>query len=473
MSLNLTLIESYLTSSGLAVMNPATEALIAHVKTYDMVETNQVIAEAKAAQPAWAARTAKERAVILKTWFDLMLTHKQELAEICTAECGKPLVESLGEVAYAASFIEWFAEEGKRAYGDIIPTFAQGKRILTLKQPIGVAAAITPWNFPLAMIARKVAPALAAGCAMVVKPAEATPLSALAMEALAHQAGVPSALFRNLPSANPNETGKLFCADPRIGKLSFTGSTAVGKLLMSQSAATVKKVSMELGGNAPFIVFDDADLEAALAGVMVSKFRNAGQTCVCANRILVQDGVYDRFTQMLEAKMASLNVGNGADAGVNIGPLINRAAVEKVSGLVGSAQAAGAKTILGGHAHAAGARFYAPTLLTGIDAHMDISTKEIFGPVAAIQRFTKDEEAVALANDTPYGLAAYFYARDVGRIFRVMEGLEYGMVAVNDGVLSTETAPFGGWKESGIGREGSHLGLDEYLEVKYCLLSGL
>lgn len=459
--------------TGLDVRNPATGALVATVKAYVPDEVEVIIAEAEAARGAWASRTAKERAGLLRKWFDLIMANQKDLAAIITAECGKPLAEAMGEVAYGASFIEWFAEEGKRVYGEVIPSFADGKRLLTLRQPVGTCAAITPWNFPVAMITRKVGPALAAGCPMVVKPAEATPLSALALETLAVEAGIPAPLFRVVPTSQPAEIGALFCQSPVVRKLSFTGSTRVGKLLMAQSAATVKKVSMELGGNAPFIIFDDADLDAALAGVMASKFRNAGQTCVCANRILVQDGVHDAFVSMLAARAASLRIGDGAVPGTEIGPLITERAIDGVSGLVERALEAGAVAQTGGTRSNAGAQFYTPTVLTGVTQDMEIARSEIFGPVAPVIRFSTEEEAIRIANDTPYGLAAYFFSRDVGRIWRVMEGLEYGMVGVNDGIISTEVAPFGGVKESGIGREGSRHGIEEYLEIKYCLMGGL
>ena len=467
----MTLVSDYIVKTpGLAVTNPATGAQIAVVRSFMPSEVEPLIAAAASAQRDWAAQTAKMRATILKRWFDLLMTQQDALAALCTAECGKPLAESLGEVAYAASFIEWFAEEGKRAYGETIPTFAAGKRVITIKQPVGVCAAITPWNFPLAMITRKAGPALAAGCAMVVKPAEATPLCALALEALAHAAGVPKDVFRVVPTTDPVALGKLFCESPIIRKLSFTGSTPVGKVLIAQSAGTVKRLSMELGGNAPFIVFDDADLDAAIDGVMIAKFRNAGQTCVCANRILVQESAYDAFVAKLIARTRALKVGNGADPAVAIGPLINHQAITKVATLVESATAQGAKIATGGGANGP---FFAPTVLTGVTHDMTIANAEIFGPVACVIRFNTEAEAIQIANETPFGLAAYFYARDVGRIWRVMEALEYGMVGINEGAISTEVAPFGGIKESGVGREGSNYGLDEYLELKYALIGGL
>lgn len=456
---------------GLDVRNPATEASITTVRAYGADEIADMIDRADAARPAWAARTAKDRAAVLRRWHDLVMAHQEGLAALVTAESGKPLAEARGEVAYGAAFIEWFAEEGKRAYGETIPTFAPGKRVLTIRQGVGTCAAITPWNFPIAMITRKVAPALAAGCAMVVKPAEATPLSALALETLAHQAGIPADLFRIAPTDDPAGVGTLFCTHPLVRKLSFTGSTRVGQLLMEQASANVTRLSLELGGNAPFIVFDDADLDAAIDGLMASKFRNAGQTCVCANRILVQDGVHDAFVEKLKHRVATLVVGDGAAPGTTIGPLINRAAVGKVDGLVTAARKAGAKVAMGGKA--AGAGFYQPTVLTGVTPDMAVASAEIFGPVVPVIRFADEADAICIANDTPYGLAAYFYARDMGRIWRVMEALEYGMVGVNDGIISTEVAPFGGIKHSGLGREGSRHGLDEYLELKYCLMGGI
>ncbi len=465
--------ETVPSGTGLAVLNPATEQQIAEVREFAPAEIAALIDAADAARPAWAAETAKARAAVLRRWFALIMERQEELAALVTAECGKPLAEARGEVAYGASFIEWFAEEGKRAYGETVPTFAAGKRVLTIKQPVGTCAAITPWNFPIAMITRKVAPALAAGCAIVVKPAEATPLSALALETLAHEAGVPRDVFRVVPSNDPAAVGSLFCSHPKVRKLSFTGSTRVGKILMAQASENVTRLSLELGGNAPFIVFDDADLDAAADGLMASKFRNAGQTCVCANRILVQDGVYDAFVERVRAKVAALVVGDGAAPGTTIGPLINRAGVDKVASLVEDALAHGAKAAMGGNRSNAGATFYEPTVLTGVQPDMAIATSEIFGPVVPVIRFTNEDEAVRIANDTPYGLAAYFYARDLGRVWRVMEALEYGMVGVNDGILSTEVAPFGGIKQSGLGREGSRHGLDEYLELKYCLMGGI
>lgn len=459
--------------TGLAVHNPANGALIATVRDYAPQDIAAIIDAADAARPAWAAETAKARAAVLRRWYALIMERQEELAALITAECGKPLAEARGEVAYGAAFIEWFAEEAKRAYGETVPTFAAGKRVLTIKQSVGTCAAITPWNFPIAMITRKVGPALAAGCAIVVKPAEATPLSALALETLAREAGVPADLFRVTPSNDPAAVGTLFCRHPKVRKLSFTGSTRVGKILMAQAAENVTRLSLELGGNAPFIVFDDADLDAAADGLMASKFRNAGQTCVCANRVLVQDGVHDAFVEKVRARVAALVVGDGAAPGTTIGPLINAVAVDKVESLVRDALTGGATALMGGNRSDVGAGFFEPTVLAGVNADMAIATSEIFGPVVPLIRFADEDEAVRLANDTPYGLAAYFYARDLGRVWRVMEALEYGMVGVNDGILSTEVAPFGGIKQSGLGREGSRHGLDEYLEIKYCLMGGI
>lgn len=467
-------IQKYLDDAGeMVVLNPANGEQIAALRPYSTADIDAIIVKAEQARKGWAALTAKIRAQRLQEWYAQIVAHSDDLAALCTAESGKPLAESRGEVAYAASFIEWFAEEAKRACGETIPSFATGKAVLTMKEPVGTCAAITPWNFPLAMITRKAAPALAAGCAMIVKPAEATPLCALALEALAIRSGIPADIFRVVPSANPAGVGELFCSHPLIRKISFTGSTPVGKRLLAQAAGTVKRVSMELGGNAPFIVFDDADLDAAIDGLMVSKFRNAGQTCVCANRVLVQDRVHDAFVAKLVARVEALKIGDGAEPGVQIGPLIDERALAKVAHLAADAIAVGAVLACGGKAHDAGPRFYAPTVLTGVTQSMTIAQSEIFGPIAPVLRFADEAEAMAIANDTPFGLAAYFYARDIGRIWRVMEGLEYGMVAVNEGALSTEIAPFGGIKESGLGREGSRHGLDEYLELKYALIGGL
>ncbi len=469
-----TLLDEYrIDGDGLEVQNPANGIHVATVKDYSVGEVEAAIAAAKTAMPAWAARTAKDRAVVLKRWFSLIMEHQEELARLVTAECGKPLAESRGEVAYGASFVEWFAEEGKRAYGEVIPTHNPAARIVVVKQPVGVVSAITPWNFPVAMITRKAAPALAAGCPMIVKPAEATPLSALAIEKLALDAGVPEGLFKIVTTREPAKIGEVLTTHPDIRKISFTGSTAVGKILMQQAAGTVKRSSMELGGNAPFIVFDDADLDQAVAGAIASKYRNAGQTCVCANRFYVQSGIYDAFVEKFSEKVAALTVGDGADDGTDVGPLINDAAMEKVSSLVKSAMNAGATAVVGGAPAGIGGNFYTPTVLADTTPEMEISSAEIFGPVAPVFKFEDEADVIALANNTPYGLAAYFYARDLGCVWRVAEALEYGMVGVNEGILSTEVAPFGGVKESGVGREGARQGLDEYLETKYMLMGGL
>jgi succinate-semialdehyde dehydrogenase/glutarate-semialdehyde dehydrogenase len=455
-----------------AVTDPATGQTLAEVADLDAEDTEAAIARAAEALPEWRAKTAKERAKFLRGWFDLILANQEDLARLMTAEQGKPLAESRGEVAYGASFIEWFAEEGKRIYGDIVPSFAAGKRVLVLKEPVGVVAAITPWNFPNAMITRKCAPALAAGCTFVIKPSEETPLSALALAELAHRAGIPPGVFNVVTSTKAAAVGRALTQNPLVRKFSFTGSTPVGKLLMAQCAATVKKVSLELGGNAPFIVFDDADLDAAVEGAMLSKYRNMGQTCVCANRFLVQDGVYDAFAEKFRARAAGLKVGNGLDDGVTQGPLINAKAVEKVERLLAGSVRDGAKIILGGQRLPHGL-FFAPTVVTDVTPEMEITREEIFGPVATLQRFRTEADAVRLANDTPFGLAAYFYARDVGRVMRVAETLEYGIVGINEGLISTEVAPFGGMKQSGLGREGAKYGIEDYLETKYVLLGGL
>ena len=453
------------------VTNPATGELLAEVADLGGAETRRAIAAAHRAMAEWKTKTAKERAGLMRKWYALIMDAQEDLAQLMTAEQGKPLAESRGEVAYGASFIEWFAEEGKRAYGDVIPTHKQGSRILVFKEPIGVVGAVTPWNFPNAMITRKCAPALAAGCSVVIKPAEDTPLSALALAELAQRAGIPAGVFNVVPTSKPAAVGDELTGNPLVRKFSFTGSTETGKLLMRQCASTVKKVSLELGGNAPFIVFDDADLDAAVDGAMMSKYRNMGQTCVCANRILVQDGVYDAFEKKLAERVAALKVGNGADDGVTQGPLINEAAVEKVERLLKDATAKGARIATGGHRMTG--TFFEPTIVTGVTTEMDFAREEIFGPVATLFRFKSEDEAIAMANDTQYGLAAYFYARDVGRIFRVSEGLEYGIIGANEGIISTEVAPFGGVKESGIGREGSKYGLEDFLEIKYVALGGL
>ncbi|MGE5451228.1 MAG: NAD-dependent succinate-semialdehyde dehydrogenase [Acidobacteriota bacterium] len=456
-----------------AVVNPATGQTLAQVPDMGAIEATQAIAAAQRALPAWRARTAKDRATLLRRWYELIMAHQEDLARLMTLEQGKPLAEARGEVAYGASFVEWFAEEGKRVYGEVIPSPAGDKRLVVIKQPVGVTAAITPWNFPIAMITRKVAPALAAGCTSVVKPAEATPLSALALAELAQRAGLPPGVLNVVTTARPVEVGQVLTSSPIVRKLSFTGSTAVGKRLMAQCAGTMKRLSLELGGNAPFIVFEDADIDAAVRGALISKYRNAGQTCVCTNRFLVHDNVYQAFTDKLVAAVAALPVGDGLTEGTQIGPLINQAALSKVEHLVADAMTRGAKVALGGTRHERGGNFYAPTVLTDVTPEMAVARDEIFGPVAPIFRFKTDEEAIALANDTPYGLAAYFYSRDIGRVWRVAEQLEYGMVGINEGLISNEVSPFGGIKDSGLGREGSHHGIDEYLQLKYLCMGGL
>ncbi|RCE20433.1 MULTISPECIES: NAD-dependent succinate-semialdehyde dehydrogenase [Aeromonas] len=455
------------------VLNPATGQVITQVPDMDGEDTRLAIAAAHAAQPAWAALTAKERSSKLYAWFERIMANQEELARIMTCEQGKPLAEAKGEVAYGASFIQWFAEEGKRAYGRTIPSFSADRRLATIKQPVGVVAAITPWNFPIAMITRKAGPALAAGCTIVIKPAAETPLCALALAVLAEQAGIPAGVINIVTSHQASAVGNELCSNPVVRKLSFTGSTRIGKLLMRQCADTMKRLSLELGGNAPFIVFDDADLDAAVAGALASKYRNAGQTCVCANRILVQASVYDAFAEKLAAAVKAFKVGDGMGEGVQIGPLINPAAASKVAELVQQSVAAGARVLVGGDAHPAGPLFYHPTILTGVTRGNPILDEEIFGPVAPLVRFETEAEAIALANDTPYGLAAYFYGRDIARVWRVAEGLEYGMVGINEGIISTELAPFGGIKESGLGREGAAEGLEEYLETKYLCFGGI
>jgi succinate-semialdehyde dehydrogenase / glutarate-semialdehyde dehydrogenase len=456
----------------IAVDNPATGERLGTVPKMGAAETSRAIAAAERALPAWCAKTAKERAVILRKWFDLMMANQEDLAQLMTAEQGKPLTESRGEIAYAASFIEWFAEEGKRIYGDTIPAHGIDKRIIVLKQPIGVCAAITPWNFPAAMITRKAGPALASGCTMVLKPASQTPFSALALCELAERAGIPKGVFSCVTGAAGAIGGEM-TSNPAVRKVSFTGSTEIGKLLMAQCAATVKKTSMELGGNAPFVVFDDADLDMAVKGAIASKYRNAGQTCVCANRILVQDGVYDAFAKKLSVAVAAMKIGDGAGEGVTIGPLIDAKAVDKVESHIADALAKGAKLMLGGKRHALGGTFFEPTILADVTDKMLIAREETFGPVAPLFRFSGDEDAIRMSNDTEFGLAAYFYSRDIGRIFRFAEALEYGIVGINEGIISTEIAPFGGVKESGIGREGSKYGIEDYLEIKYLCLGGI
>jgi len=454
------------------VFNPASKTKLGTVPLMGGAETKRAIDAANAALPEWRAKSAKERANILKKWFELVMAASDDLATIMTAEQGKPLAEARGEVVYGASFIEWFAEEAKRLYGDTVPAPTPDKRIVVVKQPIGVVASITPWNFPIAMITRKCAPALAAGCTVVAKPAEDTPYSALALAELAERAGIPKGVF-NVVTGTPQDIGAEITANPIVRKVSFTGSTNVGKLLMRQCADTVKKMSLELGGNAPFIVFDDADLDAAVAGVMASKYRNAGQTCVCANRIYVQDGVYDAFAAKMADAVSALKVGDGFEDGVSQGPLINEAAIEKVERLVADAVSKGAKVVVGGARHELGGTFYTPTILTGVTNAMACASEEIFGPVAPLYRFTDETDVVAQANDTPYGLAAYFYARDIGRVWRVAEALEYGIVGINEGIISTEVAPFGGVKESGLGREGGAYGIEEFVEVKYMCMGGI
>ena len=455
-----------------AVRNPADGAGIARVPDMGAAETRRAVEAAAAAWGPWRARTAKERAAILRRWFELLLRHQEDLALIMTSEQGKPLAEARGEIAYAASFIEWFAEEGKRVYGDTIPQPQPDRRLIVLKEPVGVCAAITPWNFPAAMVTRKVAPALAAGCTLVLKPAEQTPLSALALAELASRAGLPPGVL-NVVTGRPEAIGAELTSNPLVRKLTFTGSTEVGRLLMRQCADTVKKISLELGGNAPFIVFDDADLDAAAEGALTSKYRNAGQTCVCANRILVQDGVYDAFAAKLRERVLSLKVGRGTDAGVTQGPLIDQQALAKVEEHIADALAKGAQVAAGGRRHALGGTFFEPTILTGVTPAMKLAREETFGPVAPLFRFRTEAEAIALANDTEYGLAAYFYSRDVGRVWRVAEALEYGIVGINSGIISNEVAPFGGMKQSGIGREGSKYGIEEFLEIKYLCLGGI
>lgn len=454
------------------VNNPATGEIIATIPKMGAAETRRAIEAANAAWPAWRKKTAKERSVILRRWNDLMLANVDDLATILTAEQGKPLAEAKGEIAYAASYLEWFAEEARRIDGEIIPAPANDRRFLVIKQPVGVTAAITPWNFPSAMITRKVGPALAAGCPMVLKPATQTPLSALALAVLAERAGVPAGIF-SVVTGSANAIGGELTASPIVRKLSFTGSTEIGRMLIAQSADTVKKLSMELGGNAPFIVFDDADLDAAVEGAIASKYRNAGQTCVCANRLLVQAGVYDAFAEKLAAEVSKLKVGNGFEAGVTQGPLIDGKAVAKVEEHIADAVSLGAKVLLGGKRHALGQSFFEPTILTGVTTSMKVAKEETFGPMAPLFKFETEEEAISMANDTEFGLASYFYSRDIGRIFRVGEALEYGMVGINAGIISSEVAPFGGVKQSGLGREGSHHGIDDYLELKYLCLAGL
>lgn len=450
----------------LSVINPATGLSVGTVPKMGAAETRRAIEAANAAWPAWRAKTAKERANILRKWFDLMMANQEDLARLMTVEQGKPIAESRGEIAYGASFIEWFAEEGKRIYGDTIPTHAPDKRIVVIKQPIGVCAAITPWNFPNAMITRKAGPALAAGCTMVIKPASQTPYSALALCELAERAGIPKGVL-SVVTGSAGPVGKELTTNPIVRKFTFTGSTEIGKLLMQQCASTVKKVSLELGGNAPFIVFDDADLASAVEGALASKFRNTGQTCVCANRIFVQDGVYEKFSKMLADRVSQMKVGNGLEDGNLQGPLIDMKAVEKVEEHIADALEKGAKVLTGGKRHEKGGQFFQPTVLAGVTTEMKVTHEETFGPVAPLYRFKTEDELLKLANNTEYGLASYFYSRDIGRIWRIAEGLESGIVGINVGIISNEIAPFGGMKESGIGREGSKYGIDEFVEVKY------
>ena len=463
------------TASNFTVTNPADGATIASVPNMGADDARKAIAAAEAAFPAWAAKTAKERAAVMRKWYELLILHANDLAALMTAEQGKPLPEAKGEILYGASFIEWFAEEAKRVSGDVMASTWSDKRMVVLKQPIGVCAAITPWNFPIAMITRKVAPAIAAGCTIIIKPAEQTPLSALAMAELAHRAGLPPGVM-NIVTADSErsiEVGKALCDSPIVRHLSFTGSTPVGRILMQQSAPTVKKLALELGGHAPFIVFDDADLDAAVEGALASKYRNAGQTCVCTNRIYVHESIHDAFVEKLAAGAANIRVGNGFEQGVAQGPLIDDQAVAKVEEHVADALVKGAKVLTGGKLHALGGRFYEPTVLSGVTGDMKVMREETFGPVAAVTKFKTEDEAIAAANDTEFGLASYLYSRDIGRVWRVAEKLEYGMVGINTGIISNEVAPFGGVKQSGLGREGSKYGIDEYLEMKYLCMGGI
>ncbi|MFP4308232.1 MAG: NAD-dependent succinate-semialdehyde dehydrogenase [Desulfococcaceae bacterium] len=459
-------------SGGIDVTNPATGEVMGQVPVLDADAVSEAVAAAEAAWPAWRSKTAGERAGILRRWRDLMMKHQEDLARLMTAEQGKPLTESRGEVAYAASFIEWFAEEGKRVYGDTIPTHTPDARIVVIREPVGVCAAITPWNFPSAMITRKAGPALAAGCTMVVKPAGQTPFSATALAELAERAGIPAGVF-NVVTGKSSVVGPALTGDPRVRKLTFTGSTEVGRTLMRACADTVKKISLELGGNAPFIVFDDADLDAAVEGAIASKYRNTGQTCVCANRMLVQSGVYYAFAERLVEKVKDLKVADGSTEGADQGPLIDQSALEKVEALLADAKEKGAEVMTGGERHELGGTFFQPTVLTGATPEMRLAKEEIFGPVAPLFRFETEADALKMANDTEFGLAAYFYSRDIGRVWRVSEGLEYGIVGVNTGLISTAVAPFGGMKQSGIGREGSRYGIEEFVEIKYLCMGGI
>jgi succinate-semialdehyde dehydrogenase / glutarate-semialdehyde dehydrogenase len=458
--------------ASIAVNNPATGAILGTVPRMGASETRRAIEAANKAWPAWRSKTAKERASILRKWFELMIANTEDLAVLMTSEQGKPLAESKGEVAYAASFIEWFAEEGKRIYGDVIPQQQNDKRIVVIKEPIGVVAAITPWNFPAAMITRKSGPALAAGCTFVCKPATQTPYSALAMAELAERAGIPKGVF-NIVTGSASDIGGEMTSNPIVRKLTFTGSTEIGKKLMVQCAGTVKKMGLELGGNAPFIVFDDADIDQAVEGAIMSKYRNTGQTCVCANRLLVQDGVYDKFVDKLVGAVGKLKVGNGLEPGMTQGPLIDMKAVEKVEEHIADAVKKGAKVVAGGKRHALGGTFFEPTVLANVNPQMAVAREETFGPLAPVFRFKEEKDAIQLANDTEFGLAAYFYSRDIGRIWRVAESVEYGIVGINTGIISTEVAPFGGMKESGLGREGSKYGIDDFVEIKYLCMGGI
>ena len=459
--------------STFSVFDPANGEFVADVADCGAEEATAAVVAADKAFPAWAATPAPERSKLLRKWQELLVSNADELAALLTAEMGKPLAEAKGEILYGAAYLEWFAEEAKRVYGDVIPSPSNDRRIVVIKQPVGVCAAITPWNFPNAMLARKVAAALAAGCTMVAKPAEDTPLSALALAKLALDAGIPAGVFSVVPTSNPAEVGGVLTGHELVKKISFTGSTQTGKILLEQAAGTVKKVSMELGGNAPFIVCEDADLDAAAAGLMASKYRNAGQTCVCSNRVFVHEAVIEAFSKLIQPKIAGLKVAPGDQAGAEIGPLINEAAVTKVERLVSESVAAGATLTQGGERHEAGALFFEPTILSNVTPDMPIAREEIFGPVTALIPFSTEDEVIALANDTPYGLAAYVYTRDIGRAWRMGEALQYGMVGINEGAISNAAAPFGGVKQSGMGREGSHYGLDDYLEIKYMLMGGL
>lgn len=459
-------------SDVITVTNPATAEIIGTVPKMGIVETKRAIDAANYALPAWRAKSAKERSAILHRWFELIMANQEDLAIIMTAEQGKPLAESRGEISYAASFIEWFSEEAKRIYGDTIPGHTADKRIVVIKEPIGVCAAITPWNFPSAMITRKAGPALAAGCTMVVKPASSTPYSALALAELGERAGIPAGVF-SVITGSASELGDEMCQNPIVRKLTFTGSTEIGKQLMAKCAATVKKISLEMGGNAPFIVFDDADLDAAVEGAIVSKYRNTGQTCVCTNRLIVQAGVYDLFAEKLVMAVEKMKVGNGLTGDFQQGPLIDMTAVEKVEEHIADAVAKGARVLLGGKRHELGMTFFQPTVLADVTPNMMVAREETFGPLAPLFKFNRDEEAIQMANDTEFGLASYFYSRDVNRVWKVAEALEYGMVGINTGLISTEVAPFGGMKQSGIGREGSKYGIEEFIEVKYLCLGGM